>query len=1039
MEVPHVVRPLRPAQCHASLFDQLEGNNVGLQIPGLSIPGTDLQIIGGGGGGGGGGVGGGGRSLDAITSSSCLSVPQATRPCKSYDDSIFLRPQRTVGNESKAQSAFRPSQQSDSSSLMLPPFLQDPAQPQQQQQQQQQLHSHQQQQQQQQQEIPAPPPLDSTTQRQLDEFEEVIARMETMSGGGGGGGGGGNDSPAVCQGVHTYLPPPAYPGHHQDVSPQRYSRNSESQRYSPYHEQSYYGSKSSQDYNSQQHRHDLHFQQHYGHHHHQQQQQQQHQQLDPFQQQQQPQHQQPLPSAFSNNNQYDSQKVNTSFQTDVGVTNMETDGFLAPGMENTHHHQQQNHHHHHHHHHHQQQQQQHQHQQQHHQHHHQQQQQLANHYHQQVSPQLSPQVSPHVSPFTSPYTSPHTSPSATVAATPPGTSQPSTPSSRPPSRRSSADPAPTSSTPLTQPTSTPTPSATPTPQVKIEVTGPWEAGGGGGGGSGGGGGGGGRERNVEGRVVGLPPPGPPSNVKTMPTTSRTQLKQQLMRQQLQQQQEARERDARMQQQNQMQQQQHQQHQQLQQHQQRMSQQPNGAITIPASVPPDVPPQVLQVQTRLENPTYYHVIQSQRRQVRQFITSGGTPQSTPPSGPSTSKAVTAAPAWPHSDPGASSKTLKSGIASPSLTSSSVGGEGAVLAGARNGGVSGGGGGGGGGVVGPRIVGRGPCSPESPAASSSWNSTSTPVPSTAPPSAVSSVISSSAASLSDASEVEDVIDEILNLEEGLEASDNLKNYDQINSMAPSQLNSVPAICDLLGLNGCIGVETSNSCPPDVPQVKSETTPISDQQMVAYMKDRQKKDNHNMIERRRRFNINDRIKELATLLPKSNEPYFELVRDLRHNKGQILKASVDYIRRLKIDIEYNKEVEAKRRALEQQNRQLLIRIQELESKLRDNGIKVEEANIDQSLLLSTLIKSEVVNNNTGGQNDMKKVRCNYSLPGSLLDELLEDFTSGGFNLDLMDDDGPAFTSDPVFSSPQVSSPNSSHHSFEDALTPDSMDIVA
>lgn len=292
-------------------------------------------------------------------------------------------------------------------------------------------------------------------------------------------------------------------------------------------------------------------------------------------------------------------------------------------------------------------------------------------------------------------------------------------------------------------------------------------------------------------------------------------------------------------------------------------------------------------------------------------------------------------------------------------------------------------------------------------------------------------------SSCNKVEDVIDEILNLEEGLDASDNLKAYDQVNNM-PSSMNTVPgSICDLLGLNGYMG-KTANSCPPDLPQVKNETTPINDQQMVAYMKDRQKKDNHNMIERRRRFNINDRIKELATLLPKSNEPYFELVRDLRHNKGQILKASVDYIKRLKLDTEYNKEVELKRRALEQQNRQLLLRIQELESKLRSNGIKVEETNIDQSLLLSTIIKSEVVNN-TGEQNDMKKVRCNYSLPGSLLDELLDDFTSGGFNLDLMDDDGPAFTSDPVFSSPQVSSPNSSHHSFDDALTPDSMDIVA
>ena len=51
---------------------------------------------------------------------------------------------------------------------------------------------------------------------------------------------------------------------------------------------------------------------------------------------------------------------------------------------------------------------------------------------------------------------------------------------------------------------------------------------------------------------------------------------------------------------------------------------------------------------------------------------------------------------------------------------------------------------------------------------------------------------------------------------------------------------------------------------------------------------------------------------------------MRDLRHNKGQILKASVDYIRRLKLDADANKEADAKRRALEQQNRQLHLRIQ-------------------------------------------------------------------------------------------------------------------
>ncbi|EYC20976.1 hypothetical protein Y032_0020g165 [Ancylostoma ceylanicum] len=37
--------------------------------------------------------------------------------------------------------------------------------------------------------------------------------------------------------------------------------------------------------------------------------------------------------------------------------------------------------------------------------------------------------------------------------------------------------------------------------------------------------------------------------------------------------------------------------------------------------------------------------------------------------------------------------------------------------------------------------------------------------------------------------------------------------------------------------------------------------------YYRDRRKKDIHNMIERRRRYNINDRIKELGLMLPKSS----------------------------------------------------------------------------------------------------------------------------------------------------------------------------
>lgn len=45
------------------------------------------------------------------------------------------------------------------------------------------------------------------------------------------------------------------------------------------------------------------------------------------------------------------------------------------------------------------------------------------------------------------------------------------------------------------------------------------------------------------------------------------------------------------------------------------------------------------------------------------------------------------------------------------------------------------------------------------------------------------------------------------------------------------------------------------PDIKIKQEPQTPTAEVD-----KDRQKKDNHNMIERRRRFNINDRIKELG-----------------------------------------------------------------------------------------------------------------------------------------------------------------------------------
>lgn len=80
---------------------------------------------------------------------------------------------------------------------------------------------------------------------------------------------------------------------------------------------------------------------------------------------------------------------------------------------------------------------------------------------------------------------------------------------------------------------------------------------------------------------------------------------------------------------------------------------------------------------------------------------------------------------------------------------------------------------------------------------------------------------------------------------------------------------------------------------------------------------------VERRRRFNINDRIKELGTLLPKTNDPYYEIVRDVRPNKGTILKSSVEYIKCLKSEIQRLKQTETRQKQMENQNRKLLSRI--------------------------------------------------------------------------------------------------------------------
>uniref|UniRef100_A0A671QYD8 Transcription factor E3-like n=1 Tax=Sinocyclocheilus anshuiensis TaxID=1608454 RepID=A0A671QYD8_9TELE len=180
-----------------------------------------------------------------------------------------------------------------------------------------------------------------------------------------------------------------------------------------------------------------------------------------------------------------------------------------------------------------------------------------------------------------------------------------------------------------------------------------------------------------------------------------------------------------------------------------------------------------------------------------------------------------------------------------------------------------------------------------------------------------------------EMDDVIDDIISLESSFN--------DDIISLIDSGLqlpNTLPG--NLLDVYNSPGMTTptitvSNSCPADLPNIKWELT---DAEARVFMKERQKKDNHNLIERRRRFNINDRIKELGAMIPKSNDP------EMRWNKGTILKASVDYIRKLQKEQQRAKEIEMRQKKLEQSNQALLLRIQELEMQASHHGLRISSA---------------------------------------------------------------------------------------------------
>uniref|UniRef100_A0A672S3I3 Transcription factor EC n=1 Tax=Sinocyclocheilus grahami TaxID=75366 RepID=A0A672S3I3_SINGR len=139
------------------------------------------------------------------------------------------------------------------------------------------------------------------------------------------------------------------------------------------------------------------------------------------------------------------------------------------------------------------------------------------------------------------------------------------------------------------------------------------------------------------------------------------------------------------------------------------------------------------------------------------------------------------------------------------------------------------------------------------------------------------------------------------------------------------------------------------PSLPTKLSVKMEVTEHDTRVLAKERQKKNNHNLIERRRRYNINYRIKELGTLIPRSNDP------DMRWNKGTILKASVEYIKWLQKEQQHARDLESRQKKLEQANRRLLLRIQELEIQARAHGLPSMAASMGAVELSSHLLKQQ------------------------------------------------------------------------------------
>eukprot|EP00090_Calanus_glacialis_P016228 TRINITY_DN25448_c0_g1_i1.p1 TRINITY_DN25448_c0_g1~~TRINITY_DN25448_c0_g1_i1.p1 ORF type:complete len:462 (-),score=110.84 TRINITY_DN25448_c0_g1_i1:50-1435(-) len=162
----------------------------------------------------------------------------------------------------------------------------------------------------------------------------------------------------------------------------------------------------------------------------------------------------------------------------------------------------------------------------------------------------------------------------------------------------------------------------------------------------------------------------------------------------------------------------------------------------------------------------------------------------------------------------------------------------------------------------------------------------------------------------------------------------------------------------------------------------------------KESERKRKHNQIEKARRLFIDAKIRELGFLLPKTNEAYHELAKDIKYNKGGILKAAVSYLRILKSDQIKKQKLEEKCRIQDLQKRKLMMKLQEYEREMKSYGIPVKEFSVQDLSDIKDIHDRESRHFHSKEKTENRKTF-----------EQLDDLTD--------DDTHPVSRNDPMFSS--------------------------